>query len=80
MRADAVTGLRCADGRAEAECGDGRVIGLAESDCPPGFHARLPAMLASVRADSRWLLVISPEMSTSKPCWTHDRVDDLVAR
>ncbi len=78
VRADAVTGLRCAGGCAEAVCADGRVVRLAESGCPPDFHVQLLRMLARARSDSRWLLVISPETNTSTPCWTQDRVDDLV--
>jgi hypothetical protein len=80
VRADAVTGLRCAGGCTEAVCADGRIVRLAESGCPPDFHVQLLRVLARARSDSRWLLVISPDTTADSLCWTQDRVDDLVPR
>ena len=78
VRADAITGLRCADGSAEAICSDGRIIRLAESACPPDFHLQLLRELARARTDTRWLVIIGAEQGRDGVRWIQCRVDDLV--
>ena len=77
VRADAVIGLECADGTARAYCSDGRLVLLAESGCPPDFHVQLLRALERGGRDTRWMLVISPEISSGGAHWTTSHVDEL---
>jgi hypothetical protein len=76
VRADAVTGLRHRDGAAEALCGDGRCVRLAERGCPPDFHAQLLSYLGGLQADDRWIWVISPHIADGTARWVHGRADE----
>lgn len=77
VRADAIIGLHCADGSADARCSDGRVVRLAGSGCPADFHVQLLAELVQAAAQDRWILIISPEASRGGMSWTQSRVEDL---
>jgi hypothetical protein len=76
VRADTITGLRCADGKADAFCSHGRLVTLAEPACPADFHLQLLQALGRAANDDRWLLVISPEKSTQGWEWNERRADD----
>lgn len=79
VRADRITGLRCAGGSTEAHCSDGRMVQLAGSGCPADFHARLLAELARARAEPRWFVIIAAEPSRDGAQWVTHRIDDLVS-
>jgi hypothetical protein len=77
VRADAIIGLQCEGGSADARCSDGRVVRLAGSGCPADFHVQLLAELDRAAAQDRWIVVISPETSRDGVLWTQCRVGDL---
>jgi hypothetical protein len=77
VRADAIIGLQCAGGSADARCSDGRLVRLAGSGCPADFHVQLLAELDHAAAQDRWILIISPEASRGGMSWTQCRVEDL---
>lgn len=78
VRADMITGLRCAGGSADAYCSDGRMVRLTGSGCPADFHVRLLGELARARGDSRWFVIIAAEQSRNGTRWAVRRTDDLV--
>jgi hypothetical protein len=77
VRADAIIGLQCAGGSADARCSDGRLVRLADSGCPADFHLRLLAELDHAAAQDRWILIIRPETSRDGMSWTQCRAEDL---